>query len=440
MTEETSAPTFRQWLRARRKTLDLTQEALATRAGCSVVTVRRIEEGALRPSRQLAELLAAGLEIPLAERPAFVQWARAGNGQGAAPPPPPRAASPAPALPPPPAGPVPEPTNPYKGLRAFQEADAPDFFGRAALAERLVARLAAPGPGFLAVVGPSGSGKSSVVRAGLVPALRQGAMPPVVANLVPGAQPWEELEAALLRVAVNPPASLREQLLADERGLLRAVKRVLPDDPAAWLLLVIDQFEEVFTLVADEALRADFLDSLAVAVAEPRSPLRVVVTLRADFYDRPLVYASYARLLGERTEVVGPLAPAELHEAIAGPAARAGLALEPGLAPTIIQDVGEQPGTLPLLQYALTELFERRAGRQLTLAAYRASGGVLGALGRRAEAIYSGLPAPEQETARQLFLRLVTLGEGTEDTRRRAHLAELTSLAPGVGGGELGVV
>ena len=146
--------------------------------------------------------------------------------------------------------------NPYKGLRAFEEADAGDFFGREALTEHLVERLAETR--FLAVVGPSGSGKSSVVRAGLVPALRRGALPGsdrwAIAQMFPGAYPLEELEAALLRVAESPPASLLEQLEADERGLLRALKRVLPDDGSE-LVLVLDQLEEVFTLVEDEERR-----------------------------------------------------------------------------------------------------------------------------------------------------------------------------------------
>jgi WD40 repeat protein len=324
--------------------------------------------------------------------------------------------------------------NPYKGLRAFQEADAGDFFGREALTARLLGRLGEAGPGarLLAVVGPSGSGKSSVVRAGLLPALRSGGMPGAdhwfVAELIPGAHPWEELEAALLRVAVNPPGSLLEQLQADERGLVRAVKRALPADDAIELLLLIDQFEEVFTLVEDEARRQQFLASLVAAVTDPRSRLRVVLTLRADFYDRPLLYPRLGELLREHTEVVLPLATDELEAAIRRPAERVGAQLEPGLVTAIVQDVGTQPGALPLLQYSLTELFERRVGRKLTLAAYQASGGVLGALARRAEEIYTGLDATAQATARQVFLRLVTLGEGVEDTRRRVRLSELTSL------------
>jgi WD40 repeat protein len=328
------------------------------------------------------------------------------------------------------------PENPYKGLRAFQEADAPDFFGREALVGRLLARLGERGPAghFLAVVGPSGSGKSSVVRAGLLPALRQGAVPGsdrwFVTEFVPGPHPLEELEAALLRVAVNPPASLLEQLQCDARGLSRAVKRVLPADERTELVLLIDQFEEVFTLVEDERLRAHLLNSLALAVADPRSRLRVILTLRADFYDRPLLYADVGELMRRGTELVLPLTARELEQAIAGPAARVNVTLEPALLAATIQDVGDQPGALPLLQYALTELFEHREGRQMTLAGYQASGGVLGALARRAEEIYAALAPDAQRLARQVFLRLVTLGEGVEDTRRRVRGHELAGLGP----------
>jgi hypothetical protein len=156
--------------------------------------------------------------------------------------------------------------NPYKGLLAFGEADAALFFGREALTQQLLARLAETGPHhrFLAVVGPSGSGKSSLVKAGLVPALRRGALPGAdkwfVLDMVPGAHPFEELETALLRVAVNPPASLLEQLQDGERGLLRAVRRTLPPDDGSELVLIIDQFEELFTLVPDRDVTARFLN------------------------------------------------------------------------------------------------------------------------------------------------------------------------------------
>jgi WD40 repeat protein/DNA-binding SARP family transcriptional activator len=319
--------------------------------------------------------------------------------------------------------------NPYKGLRAFGEADAADFFGRETLTETLVERLREAR--FLAVVGPSGSGKSSVVRAGLVPALRHGALPGSeswrIVEMFPGAYPLEELEAALLRVSDQAPAGLLEQLEDRERGLLRALKRILPAEGPE-LVLVIDQLEEVFTLVEDEERRTHFLTILERAVADPRSRLRVVTTLRADFYDRPLLYSGFAELLRDYVEAVVPLMPDEFERAISSPAQRVGATLEPGLVAEMIADVAHEPGSLPLLQYALTDLFERRDGNVLTRDVYREIGGVSGALAGRAEEIYAGLGDAAQDAARQLFLRLITLGEGTEDTRRRAGRDELDAM------------
>jgi WD40 repeat protein/transcriptional regulator with XRE-family HTH domain len=319
--------------------------------------------------------------------------------------------------------------NPYKGLRAFGETDADDFFGRSALVARLLERLAeeVDGTRFLAIVGPSGSGKSSVVRAGLIPALRHGGLPGseqwFITDLIPGTHPLEELELALLKVAVRQPVGLAEQLRRDERGLLRATRLVLPDDDSE-LVLVIDQFEELFTLVADEGVRTHVLDSLVAAVRDPRSRVRLVVTLRADFYDRPLGHPQLGALMRERTEVVLPLSADELEQAIVAPARRAGVSVEPELITDIVRDVAAQPGALPLLQHVLTELFAQREGPTLSRTMYRARGGVRGALGRHAEQLYQGLDEPGREAARQLFLRLVTLGEGGEDTRRRMLLSE----------------
>ncbi len=312
--------------------------------------------------------------------------------------------------------------NPYKGLHAFVESDADDFFGRKQLVADLVERVVTER--FLAVVGPSGSGKSSVVLAGLVPEIRARGWQ--VAVMAPGAYPLEELEAALLRIAANPPASLKEQLDADELGLLRAVKRVLPEDESE-LLLVVDQLEEVFTLVESEDRRQRFLSTLELAVRDPRSRLRVVVTLRADFYDRPLLHRGFGGVMRDRIEPVLPLSLDELEQAITGPAKRVGATLEEGLLGRIVADVVDEPGALPLLQYALTELHERREGSTLARRAYEAIGGISGAVAGRAETLYQGLDEPGQEAVRQLFLRLVTLGE-TADTRRRVERAELDTV------------
>ncbi|MFN2172318.1 MAG: protein kinase domain-containing protein, partial [Candidatus Promineifilaceae bacterium] len=320
--------------------------------------------------------------------------------------------------------------NPYKGLRAFQETDAADFYGREKLVEQLVEHFCESR--FVAVVGPSGSGKSSVVKAGLIPALRQGAIKGseawFVAEMVPGERPLEELALALLPVAVDPPPSLVEPMQKDKRGMLRTIRRILPNEENAQLLLVIDQFEELFTLVEDEERRAFFLDSLLAAIMAPRSPLRVLITLRADFYDRPLQVQLLGQWIKENTEIVLPMTAEELTWAIQEPARRAGVKMEKGLTPAIVADVINEPGALPLLQYAMTELFDERQNEVMTRAAYEEVGGVLSALGRRAEENYNCLNPAQQEAARQMFLRLVTLGEGVEDTRRRVLRSELEGI------------
>ena len=322
--------------------------------------------------------------------------------------------------------------NPYKGLRPFQEADAGDFYGRDGLTEQLLARLGEKDEAsrFLAVVGPSGSGKSSVVKAGLVPKLRAGGIPGsqewFITQMKPGAHPLEELELAILRVAIIQPPSLLGQIKEDTRGTLRAVRRVIPE--GSHLLLVVDQFEELYTLVRDSRETNFFLESICEAVGDPHSPLRVLITLRADYYDRPLRHPEFSSLIERRTQVVKPLSTSELEQAIRGPANRLGVTFESGLTATIVGEVHEEPGALPILQYALTELFERREGRLITWDAYDQIGGVRGALARRAEEIYLGLGEKAREVVRQLLLRLVTLGEGQEDTRRRVLRSEVNAL------------
>lgn len=320
---------------------------------------------------------------------------------------------------------APEIPNPFKGLRPFFEADAPDFFGREALVTHLLQemRQEADVRRFLCVIGPSGSGKSSLIRAGLIPAIRRGMLPGseqwYITQMTPDVHPFKALESALLQIALQPLNDLAQRLRDPAQGLLETIRHIVPSS-GAQVLLFIDQFEEVFSLVADEAERAAFLQQLSRAVADPHSPLRILITLRADFYDRPLLYADFGALVKTNTEVVLPLTPAELEQAIVGPVERAGLRLERGLVPAIVAEVSEQPGALPLLQYALTELFERRVENTLTLAAYEEIGGIAGSLARRAQLLYEGLDAYSQVLARRLFLQIITSQEGSEDLRRRA--------------------
>lgn len=319
--------------------------------------------------------------------------------------------------------------NPFKALRAFREADAADFYGRDRLVARFLEVLARPGSAgrLLAVVGPSGSGKSSVVRSGLLPRLRDGALSGshrwFITTMMPGTHPFDELESALSRIAVRQPGPLVELMRDDDRGIARAINQVLPDEDSE-LLLVIDQFEELFTH-SDDVNRARFLDQLLDAVREPRTRLRVVLTVRADFWDRPLRHPALASKLETATVTVSPLAADELEAAIVEPVRRQGGVYEPGLVARIIADVGDQPGALPLLQYTLTELFDTNVSGLIRAGSYDTIGGLTGALGRRAEDTLAAMTADQQVVARRIFGALVTLGEGSEDTRRRVRITEL---------------
>ena len=339
---------------------------------------------------------------------------------------------------------LPAPINPYKGLRPFAAADAVDFFGRDALIEKVGRHFTAAKTGsstanesnrFLAVVGPSGSGKSSLIQAGFVPKVINGDLPGTenwfVAQMTPGSRPLDELEVTLIRLAVAKTDELRSQLERDEFGLKRALDIILPEDGSE-VLLVIDQFEELFAMTTDPGARQQFLDLLTSAVTDPRSRLRLIILLRADFYDRPLQFPNFGALVRNHIETVLPLSVEELEKAIAQPAQRLGVTFEAGLVARIIDDVLYQPGALPLLQFTLTELFEHRNGRFLPQSAYDQIGSITGALATRAETLFQEYDEKDQEKIRQLFLRLVTMDERQEavpDTRRRVPRSELVSQA-----------
>ena len=319
--------------------------------------------------------------------------------------------------------------NPFKGLQPFQEADAEHFFGRDRLVADVVRRIA--DQRMVTLVGPSGSGKSSVVRAGVIPALRKNAIPDsdrwLIAQMVPGSRPFDELEAALLRSTIDAPDSLSDQLQGGEASILRAALRVLPEDTAK-IIIVIDQFEELFTLVTDETTRTRFLDQLTEVVDDPHGRIRVLLTLRADFYDRPLQYPAFGARMGDGVVNVVPMAPDELKYAAERPAARGGVTLEPSLLASLLSDVVGQPGALPLFQYTLTELFDRRNEGNLSLDVYDAMGGLRGTLTRRADELFGELTASQAAAARQLFLRLVTIADTDEWSRRRVRASEIIAL------------
>lgn len=292
------------------------------------------------------------------------------------------------------------PRNPYKGLRPFGEADAADFFGRTALVGELVSALAA-GQRLVSLVGPSGSGKSSVIEAGLIPALRSGRVRGsdrwVIARLRFDAHPVDELEAAMS----GAPAD-RDRLL------------------------IIDQLEQLFLLASDDE-QVRFLERLAT-IATDTTGTRVVLALRADFYDRPLADAGFAPLFLAGVVNVIPMTPAELEAAIVEPARQVGAEVHPALLAELISDTADRPGTLPLLQHVLAALFERRTDTGLALDAYRALGGLRGALTRRAESLFGGLDDAGRVAAREVFLRLVQLDVGGRGTGRRATVRELMAL------------
>ena len=320
--------------------------------------------------------------------------------------------------------------NPYKGLHPFLEGDTENFFGRDALVADMM-RAIGGGQRLLAVVGASGSGKSSVVRAGLIPALAKGAVDGsnewLLAYMVPGGHPFAEVEAALLRTGLNTPASLDEQLRDGDDGLLRAALRVLPS-PEARLVLVIDQFEELFTLVDDEVVRRRFLSNLVTLLDEPHGRVSVVLTLRADFYGRPLSHPEFGARMSGSVMNVTPMTSEELSAAALEPARRAGVSLEPALLGELTFDVGAHPGALPLFQYTLTELFDSRTDETMLASSYQSMGGIHGALSRRAGYLYDQLDAEERTAARQLFLRLVAVSDSDQPSRRRVEASEIVSL------------
>jgi len=324
---------------------------------------------------------------------------------------------------------------PYRGLQTFDEAHSDFFFGRENEIQRLIERL--KGTRFLAVLGPSGSGKSSLVRAGLIPALRAGALPGANAwsfcIFTPSAHPLTALAAQLTRL--YPGEAMHktlDALAADQRTLHLATSLAMADRPAKERVVwVVDQFEELFTLCQDDAERTAFMENLIYAASLQDGRDVVLLTLRADFYQKCAAYPDLSARIAAQQFLVSPMDFAGLRRAIEEPAWRVNLEFEQGLVDTILEDIERQPGALPLLEHALLELWERRRGHMLTLEGYRQSGGVQGAIAKRADAIYDALSPDQQRIARLTLLRLTQPGEGTEDTRRRAALSELITRRTG---------
>lgn len=362
---------------------------------------------------------------------------------------------------------------PYPGLQPFGPRSADLFFGReqltAALVSRLADRLTVAGP--LIVVGASGAGKTSLLRAGLVPAIADGDLPATGSRywplefFNPTQRPLRELairiaqlnrgpashfDAALRAEPRHSPILIRQALLTYQRRLEResgAGAAAGPALGAARLLLIIDQFEEVFTQCEDEEERTAFIDALLAAAGaaggseSPDAPALVVLGLRADFYARASAYRNLVPYLQDNQVLVGAMNEAEIRGAVEGPAKAANLVIDAGLTGMLMSDLGVrraagppasadsyESGRLPLLAQALHETWKRRDGRRLTVAGYQASGGVDGAVANAAEAVYERLDAAGQKACQRIMLRLTGLGEGTADTRRRTTVAELTGI------------
>ena len=294
---------------------------------------------------------------------------------------------------------------PYKGLAPFEADDAEFFFGRERLVDELVARLA--GSALLAIIGPSGSGKSSLLRAGLLPAIAR----------------WERV---VLRPGERPLAELTKTLGG---GLPDALHRIQHGER---LVVAVDQFEEVFaTSVAEEERRA-FIDALVEAAWDADRRAAILIALRADFFGRIASYVELTDLVGANHVLLGPMTRGELRRVIEGPAERAGLEVEPELVDAVVDDVAGEPGGLPLVSTALLDLWLARERRLLTLASYESTGGVSGAVGRHAEAAFQSLGPEEQAIAKRTVLRLVAAGNGDALTRRRATRDELGAEESGV--------
>ncbi len=323
------------------------------------------------------------------------------------------------------------PTNlcPYRGLFAFREEDAPFFFGRFDFTEKLVESVT--NQSLVAVVGPSGIGKSSVVFAGLIPQLRREGNWQVV-YLRPSNRPFSALATAILSLRESDfnLTERRQRIkelatyLRDKNGALRdEIDGILWDIPNFNLLLVVDQFEELYTVCQDEEERLCFLDRL-LELLLPIANFKLVLTLRADFLGQALSYRPFADALLHQDLKLCPMKRQELEDAIALPAEKLGVAIEDGLTKRLLDAVEKQPGNLPLLEFALTQLWSKMSEATLTHAAYDDIGGVEKALANHAEAVFRQYPE-EQERMRRIFIQLVHPGEGTWDTRRVASRAEV---------------
>jgi transcriptional regulator with XRE-family HTH domain/tetratricopeptide (TPR) repeat protein len=390
-----------------------TQEKLADKAIVSVRTVQNIERGRPTQRSTLARLAEA---LGVSGRDLMLLAAQAHSTASGS------------------AIPISVSASPYRGLSAFTEADAKFFFGRDRVVTLLVSKLAQNN--LLQISGPSGSGKSSLVSAGLIPELRRSGNWATI-SCKPGPDPFASLSAALIPVleptAGDSAAAAQAPALARslEDGQLPLLLERFTQN-AGGALLFIDQFEELFALCHDDGTRSRFLDSLVrAASSKPRrlnSGLKIVCGIRSDWAHRVFSYRGFTDLIQEAEIKIGPLTEEEIRRAIEQPAGLCGVRFEPGLVQRLVVDAGAEPGTLPLLQFALAQLWERQTAGLLTHASYDEICQLSGAIANRAEAVFRVLSATQQEVARGILTSLVHMAEGGDvHTRRRLRLADLYS-------------
>ena len=333
---------------------------------------------------------------------------------------------------------------PYRGLAAYQEGDTELFFGREQLLEELLARLQRAR--FVCLAGPSGSGKSSLAHAGLLHALRQGQLEGsqqwLVESLTPGVHPLERLAVAMsaiaLRAGTQPKTAgdyIRENGPKDARALHDLVELIARAGPDQRAVLLVDQFEETFTLAKDDAERLAFIDLLTAAAQQEGGRTTVILAMRSDFLSQCAAYPALRQLISQEFQLVGAMDPDELARAIALPALEVGVAIEPQLVAQVIADMKGEPGALPLMQFALKDLFDSHQPKKsdqvsLTLADYLGRGGLQQALQHHADAALGKLKPAEQAIARYIFTKLIDIEHITVVTRRAVTFAGL--LTPGV--------
>ena len=323
--------------------------------------------------------------------------------------------------------------SPYKGLDYFEEEDAQLFFGREKLVEDLVSRVKDSCTVF--ITGPSGSGKSSLVRAGLIHALKQGAIPNsdhwLYATMKPGREPIQTLARAVagLVMSTNAEDEIRAKALTDESIFSRWCEIALKDGREKRVVLFIDQFEEVFTQISREEERIAFLNLLTHAAVVENGRVIILFSMRSDFVPNCATYPKLNALLNQQFVQIGAMQGDELVSAIAQPALRVGLRIDPDLIAQIINDMQGEPGALPLMQFALKDLFDAQQTKggliALRLNDYLQRGGIRKALERHADQTFAKLNPEEQELARSIFTGLIEIGRGTQDTRRTAIFDEL---------------